>query len=678
MPHTAHPPPLLTHAQTHKHTQWMPGVAAVTVHPRLHHHHKHLHLLPLLVLLLLLLSLLPTTPDAFLIANTRTLSSQLRSNKAKATTIIMSTTTDTHNAAHLHGYGVADHKPSILQTITAQRYKDVAAAEAQVSSTELKTQITVFDQEHGGPLNLFARIRGEERPIALAAEFKRASPSKGDIAPDLIAAEQGVKYTHAGAGILSVLTEPKWFKGSLQDMKDVRLATEKLLGEGALRPAVLRKDFVVEEYQILEARAYGADTVLLIVAIVEVDRLHRLIKASREWGMEPLVEVNTLQEMEIALDAGAKVIGVNNRNLHTFQLDLGTTEHVMEAARARGLSWDRKTGDILLAALSGISSRADVLRYENAGVAAVLIGETLMRAPDPAQAVRELIGLDGDGGGWRGGANVLVKVCGITRAEDALVATKTGASLIGTIFCTSKRQVTGAQSAEIVQAVRKFGERTKRVLPYTEEVKESANGASNGGGVITPLSPAWFTHWKAELLRVTRRTPLVVGVFQNHSLEDLIAIVEESGVDLVQLHGDESSTYAAEVSQKTGVPCIKVLHVPHEGAKLTQVLASLEAETTTNKGGPIAILLDTSVGGQKGGSGQQFDWTLAATAQAQGYPVIVAGGLQVGNVEEALKAAQPFGVDVSSGVELHPRGEGSWEGGGVFGEGARVQVSNEM
>lgn len=157
----------------------------------------------------------------------------------------------------------------------------------------------------------------------------------GDIAVDVIAAEQGVKYATAGAGILSVLTEPKWFKGSLQDMKDVRLATETMTP----RPAVLRKDFVVEEYQILEARAYGADTVLLIVAILEVDRLQRLIKRSREWGMEPLVEVNTLQEMEIALDAGAKVIGVNNRNLHTFQLDLGTTERVMEVAKQRGLRY---------------------------------------------------------------------------------------------------------------------------------------------------------------------------------------------------------------------------------------------------------------------------------------------------------------------------------------------------
>lgn len=210
---------------------------------------------------------------------------------------------------------------------------------------------------------------------------------------------------------------------------------------------------------------------IAILAHVYVSPLPFRYRCSRQWGIEPLVEVNTLEEMEIALDAGAKVIGVNNRNLHTFQLDLGTTERVMDAARRRGLryvrneasfgtttltsclisphtymwhSWDPKTGDIALAALSGISSRADVVRYEKAGVAAVLIGETLMRAPDPTKAVRELLGLE-DTSGWRGGRDVLLKVCGITRVEDALVATQASANLIGTIFCKSKRQVDAVQ-----------------------------------------------------------------------------------------------------------------------------------------------------------------------------------------------------------------------------------------
>lgn len=245
--------------------------------------------------------------------------------------------------------------------------------------------------------------------------------------------------------------------------------------------------------------------------------------------------------------------------------------------------------------------------------------------------------------GWQGGSNVLVKVCGITRVEDALVGTQAGVSLIGTIFCPSKRQVTPQQSHTIVQGVRKFGERTGRVLPYTEQVGEN----------VTPLSSAWFVHWKKELLRVTRRTPLVVGVFQNNTVEEIVQAVEASEVDLVQLHGDETAEFAAQVSRATGVPCIKVLHIPHEGAEAQDVVKDLTDSSSVN-GGPIAILLDTAVGNQKGGSGVQFDWKLASTVQQQGYPVIIAGGLLPTNVEEVLRVAQPFGVDISSGVEEKP------------------------
>ena len=299
-----------------------------------------------------------------------------------------------------------------------------------------------------------------------------------------------------------------------------------------------------------------------------------------------------------------------------------------------------------MAALSGISSRADVVRYEKFGVAAVLIGETLMRAPDPTKAVRELLGLE-DTSGWRGGRDVLVKVCGITRVEDALVATQASANLVGTIFCKSKRQVNAAQSKSIVDAVRGFGERTARVLTYKKQGDD---------GVSYP-SPAWFDYWKSELLRVTRRTPLVVGVFQNNAVDDVIETVRAADVDLIQLHGEEDAAFASEVSSKTGVPCIKVLHVPHEGAKASDVIGALQKEGGGGGGeggGPIAVLLDTSVGGEKGGSGQQFDWGLASAAQEGGYPVIVAGGLSVGNIEEALNTAKPFGVDVSGGVEESP------------------------
>jgi indole-3-glycerol phosphate synthase len=186
-------------------------------------------------------------------------------------------------------------------------------------------------------------------------------------------------YARAGAAAISVLTEPTWFKGTLEDMELVRQAVGQL---GDARPAVLRKDFIVDGYQVMESRAHGADAVLLIVACLNDSELGGLLDLSREMGMEPLVEVNSAAEMERAVAVGAAVIGINNRDLRSFNVDLGTT--------------DRLAGMVpegtLLAALSGISTRADVERFAAAGATAVLVGEALMLADDPAPKVGELLG----------------------------------------------------------------------------------------------------------------------------------------------------------------------------------------------------------------------------------------------------------------------------------------------
>jgi anthranilate synthase/indole-3-glycerol phosphate synthase/phosphoribosylanthranilate isomerase len=264
---------------------------------------------------------------------------------------------------------------TILDTIVAQRAEDVVAAKSAVPEPELERQLAAAPEV----------IRFEERlrrdaPMALIAEVKRASPSKGDIAPGMDAVAQAMKYARGGAAGISVLTEPAWFKGSLQDMAGVRAAVESL---GASRPAILRKDFIIDEYQVIEARVHGADAVLLIVAALDDAKLGRLMARSRELGMEPLVEVNTALEMERALAAGARVVGINNRDLRSFRVDLGTTGRIAGMAPR----------DVLLAALSGISTRADVERFQAAGAGAVLVGESLMVAPDPAEKIRELRGI---------------------------------------------------------------------------------------------------------------------------------------------------------------------------------------------------------------------------------------------------------------------------------------------
>jgi anthranilate synthase/indole-3-glycerol phosphate synthase/phosphoribosylanthranilate isomerase len=263
---------------------------------------------------------------------------------------------------------------TILDTIVAQRRLDIADARALWPAGLLRAALA----EAPAPLDFAARLR-KDSPMAVIAEVKRASPSKGDIAPGLDAVEQAMKYANGGAAGISVLTEPRWFKGSLDDLAGVRAAVE---GLGAGRPALLRKDFIVDEYQVLEARVAGADSVLLIVASLDDAKLTELMALSRELGMEPLVEVNNAAEMERALASGATVIGINNRDLRSFEVDLGTTD------RLAGMV----SGGVLLCALSGISTREDVERFQAAGAGAVLVGESLMVAADPGAKIAELRG----------------------------------------------------------------------------------------------------------------------------------------------------------------------------------------------------------------------------------------------------------------------------------------------
>jgi len=494
--------------------------------------------------------------------------------------------------------------------------------------------------------------------MALAAEFKRASPSKGDIAVHLNAGEQAVKYFTSGASIISVLTEQHWFKGSLADLTQVREETQMVAEkENLKRPAILRKDFVVNTHMILEAAAAGADTVLLIVAITPSDVLKNLIEFCRSIDMEPLVEVHADEELDVAIEAGAKVIGVNNRNLHTFTLDLATTDRTAEKLMQRSLKFNHNelsTNQLIrsnyyaLCSLSGMSNAEDVQRYRDIGVGMCLIGESLMRAPDPSAAIASLClnpldynnsvtAVSDCSAAYTGGTKI-VKVCGITNVKDALVACQSGASLIGIIFVpSSKRFVTLDRAKSIVEAVRNFGERNTRI--------EITVGADSKNSSLSPISNLIK---KSRALEKACHRPLVVGVFQNSEMEDLKTIVEEVGLDLVQLHGNEEMEKCANC----GVPAIKVIHIEAASDdKRTTIAEGVIASLTSD---PVAILLDTSVKGVKGGTGVTFDWDLAKSVQNHGLPIIVAGGLNAENVYQLISTVQPWGVDVSSGVEESP------------------------
>lgn len=214
---------------------------------------------------------------------------------------------------------------------------------------------------------------------SVIAEIKRASPSKGDIALNINAVAQAVKYASSGVTAISVLTEPHWFKGSLEDLKNVRKVLDKQFGDSS-RPLLLRKEFIFNKYQILEARLAGADTVLLIVKMLTPAVLKELYEYALTLDIEPLVEVNTAAEMKQAVEIGAKVIGVNNRDLTTFNVDLGKSSSLVSLL---------PQGSILLA-LSGIFDKETASKYHSEGIQGFLVGEALMRAEDPSKLIKEL------------------------------------------------------------------------------------------------------------------------------------------------------------------------------------------------------------------------------------------------------------------------------------------------
>jgi indole-3-glycerol phosphate synthase len=255
---------------------------------------------------------------------------------------------------------------TVLDSIIEGVREDVAAREAIVPLAEVKAAAEAAP----APLNVLAALRAPG--IAVIAEVKRASPSRGQLANIADPAELARAYESGGARVISVLTEERRFHGSLADLDAVR---------AAVRIPVLRKDFIVRPYQIHEARAHGADMLLLIVAALEQPALESLLERTESLGMTALVEVHTEEEADRALQAGAKVIGVNARNLKTLEVDRDCFARI-----APGLP-----SDTIRVAESGIRGTGDLLAYAGAGADAVLVGEGLVTSGDPRSAVADLV-----------------------------------------------------------------------------------------------------------------------------------------------------------------------------------------------------------------------------------------------------------------------------------------------
>lgn len=494
---------------------------------------------------------------------------------------------------------------TVLERILARKRLDLAAAMQAVPLEAVRARAEVAPSPRGF---MAALRRGRRRALdgavspALIGEIKRASPSKGLIRAGFDPAGLARQYRRGGASALSVLTDEPFFGGRPEFLTQAREASGL---------PVLRKDFLLEPYQVYEARALGADAVLLIVAALDRRRLRELLDLARELGLDALVEVHDAAELDAALEAGAALVGVNNRDLRTFHTDLKVTDDLAS----------RVPASCLLVSESGISSREDLLRVGAAGARAALVGESLMRQDDVAAAARRLLAF-----GQAPAAEALaagpaieparpwVKICGHTTIESVRVAAEAGASAVGFVFAPSRRRVNPQQAADLGAAAPPWVERLGVFTPPEASGHPHDGTAATGGA------------WAGEIA-ATVRTADLTGV---------------------QLHGcrDPEAMRRLRSALPRNVRLLAGVAV-RDRSDLNLLPALVQA-------GAEAVLLDAFVPGQAGGTGQRFDWTLAAAARERlgpAVPLYLAGGLTPENAAEAARVPGVDGLDVSSGVE---------------------------
>ena len=299
---------------------------------------------------------------------------------------------------------------NILEEIAAKTRVRVAENQQKITLAQMKEQAQALNADTGFPMEQALKVEG----ISFICEVKKASPSKGLIAEDFPYREIAADYEEGGAAAISVLTEPYYFQGSNEYLKAVRQTVSI---------PILRKDFTVDEYMIYEAKVIGADAVLLICAILSDEELLHFREVADSLGLTSIVEAHDEEEVHRAIKAGARVIGVNNRDLRNFTVDI----HNSVRLRAQ------VPKDIIFISESGIKTAQDIKELERNAVDGVLIGETLMRAKDRVQALQQL--------------KIHLKICGLRRPEDVAYANEVQPDFAGFVFAPSKRQVTREEAA---------------------------------------------------------------------------------------------------------------------------------------------------------------------------------------------------------------------------------------
>ncbi len=429
--------------------------------------------------------------------------------------------------------------PDILDQIVENKRKEVIIAKKKLPLAKLQKGLLPSER------NFFSALKGKNNIIA---EIKYKSPSAGKIGKKRTIKEIATAYNKYASAI-SVLTDKKYFAGNLKYIKETKKYTQL---------PILRKDFIIDEYQIYEARYFGADAILLIASLLSAEDIEKYLFIARKLGMEALVETKTKEEIEKVLKTSARIIGINNRNLADFKITLNTTKELKKLIPS----------DRIVVSESGIYTKADILSLNTN---AVLIGTSLIEAKDITEKLCSL-------------HRTKVKICGITNLEDAKNAVEIGADILGfNFYPKSPRYIFPAHATGIIQE-----------LPNTVQT---------------------------------------AGVFVNSTEEEIRKIQEETKIDFIQFHGDETERFC----KKLGTNTIKAQRVKETLPKEKELL--------------YARLYDTFDPNAFGGTGKTFDKKLLKQAKGK---IIVAGGLNSENVGETVSTLHLYAVDTCSGVESTP------------------------
>lgn len=514
----------------------------------------------------------------------------------------------------------------ILDKIVAATEKRVCDAKANLPLSELQQQVERMPITKGFPFEQAL----QELDFNFICEVKKASPSKGIIAEDFPYLEIAKEYEMAGAAAISVLTEPDFFLGSPQYLQEIA---------EVVQIPVLRKDFIIDEYQIYEAKLWGASAILLIAAILNDETMACFHKLADSLGLSCLVEAHDETEVLRAVNIGARIIGVNNRNLKDFTVD------VNNSIRLRKLVDDSVT----FISESGLDTAADIQRLRDNKIHAALMGESFMRTKDKVAKLAELYGpirtkpsvynrmerglLENKETSRKSGLiplkekslllskleklklletdsvteqnyEVKIKFCGISQEDTVPVLAETRPDHVGFIFAPSKRQVTVEQAKSI-----------------TRSLQDSIHTTSGN--------------------KCCSR----VGVFVNETIPTIVEIAKVVPLSVVQLHGDETVTYIETLRSQLQEEQLESIEI----WKAIQVQG--KEDILPWKQAPIdGLVVDAYSKEERGGTGKTIDWSLLDEVQV---PYYLAGGIGLHNVARAIRRLQPYGLDMSSSLETN-------------------------